>query len=96
MHADRYAGGRFAEVEFFGEKVKAPLSAYALAKASGVPIVQTICVREKLFTYRMKALSIIDAEKNSPEECAKIFMKNMESALRDYPYQWFNFYNFWE
>ena len=95
MHADRYAGGRFVDVEFFGKNVKAPLSPYALAKASGVPIVQTICVREKLFTYRMKALSIIDAEKKSPEECAEIFMKNMESALRVYPYQWFNFYDFW-
>lgn len=96
MHADRYAGGRFAEVEFFGENVKAPLSAYALAKASGVPVIQTICVREKLFSYKMSAFAPIDVENNSPEKCAQIFMSNLESAMRENPYQWFNFYDFWK
>lgn len=96
MHADRYAGGRFAEVDFFGEKVKAPISAYALANATNVPIIQTVCVREKLFTYRMIPFAISGAEKKSPEKCAEIFMNNLESVMRKNPYQWFNFYDFWK
>ena len=96
MHADRYAGGRFSEADFFGGKVKAPTAAYHLAKAANAAVVQTVCVREKLFKYRMSAFPPIDAANLAPEECAQIFMRNLQSVATKYKYQWFNFYDFWK
>ncbi len=95
MHADRYAGGRYAEAEFLGGKVKAPTAAYHLAKAANAAVVQTICVREKLFSYRMFAFPPIDAANLVPEECAQTFMRNLQAVAQKYKYQWFNFYDFW-
>lgn len=95
MHADRYAGGRYAETEFLGGKVKAPTAAYHLAKAANAAVVQTICVREKLFSYRMFAFPPIDAANLVPEECAQTFMRNLQAVAQKYKYQWFNFYDFW-
>lgn len=95
MHADRYAGGRYAEAEFLGGKVKAPTAAYHLAKAANAAVVQTICVREKLFSYRMFAFPPIDAANLAPEECARTFMRNLQAVAQKYKYQWFNFYDFW-
>ena len=34
MHADRYVGGRFETIEFFGKKVRVPSACYKLAKTS--------------------------------------------------------------
>ncbi len=96
LHGDRFAGGRYEEVDFFGSSVRAPVSAYALARAVKVPVVQIVCFREKLFTYRVKAFSPIDTSEKSNKECAREFMSNLESVLRKYPYQWFNFYDFWK
>ncbi len=96
LHADRFAGGRYEQVDFFGSSVRAPVAAYALARAAKVPVIQTVCFREKLFNYRMKAFAPINVEEKSNKECASEFMSNLESALREYPYQWFNFYDFWK
>lgn len=95
IHADRYAGGRFAEAEFFGSKVKAPTAAFSLAKTAKVKAVQIICTREKKFEYAMRASEVFDPAKTPPDDCARAFMKNLETALRKYKYQWFNFYDFW-
>ncbi len=96
MHADRYAGGRYEKVDFMGAEVSAPISAYALAKAAKVPVLQTVCFREKLFTYKMRTFEPIDASIKLPKECAAEFMKNLEIAIKAKPYQWFNFYDFWK
>ena len=103
MHGDRYAGGRFAKTEFLGGKVRAPLAAYVLAAKAGVPVAQISCVRESLFNYRMEVLDVFDFSPVPPseligaaEKCAKKFFGNLEKALRESPYQWYNFYNFWE
>lgn len=96
MHADRYAGGRFARVKFLGEEVAAPTAAYWLAKAAGVPVVQTVCFRGKLFHYSARAFPPMDANLKTPNECASEFMSNLESAIKAHKYQWFNFYDFWK
>lgn len=96
LHADRYAGGRFALAKFLGSDVRAPTAAYSLAKAANAPILQTVCFREKLFFYRMENFPPIDACKKTAEDCAAEFMRNLESSVRKHKYQWFNFYDFWE
>lgn len=102
MHADRFAGGRFAEIEFLGGKIRAPLAAYILAAKAGAPILQVICVREKTFVYKMSPFDISkmnNARGTELEEAAatraREFFSNIENVLKNHPYEWFNFYDFW-
>ncbi len=103
MHCDRYSGGRFVEIEFFGSKIKAPVSAYALAAKAGVPVLQIACVRRRKFEYAIEVFAPIfpkdlkGAELEAQyEACARSFFGNLEDILRRCPMQWFNFYDFWE
>lgn len=103
MHGDRFAGGRSVEVDFFGGRVKLPLAPYILSAKSGAPIVQTLCFRKKLFLYEISAFDEVFVENLPPADLQKAakkhaqkFMSNLESSLKKYPYQWFNFYEFWD
>lgn len=103
MHGDRFAGGRGAQVDFFGSRATVPTSAYILAAKSGAPLVQTFCMRKKLFSYEIFAFDPVYLENYPAAElekitktCAQNFMRNLELTLKKYPYQWFNFYEFWD
>jgi len=102
MHGDRFAGGRAANVNFLQTPANFPISAYVLASKTNAAIVQVCCVREKLFQYKMFAFESTHVEnlrslalEKRCGECAEAFADNLASVLKQYPYQWFNFYNFW-
>lgn len=97
MHADRDSGGRNEIATFLDAKVKAPALAYILASRTGASVLQVFCVREKLFTYRSFVKKIdVGGDKDSVSLAAKTFFANLEDIVRKYPYQWYNFYQFWE
>lgn len=102
LHCDRFVSGRFEDVDFLGGRVKIPTSALFLAKKSSCNILQIICVREKLYTYKTEAFEFnfenpefAKDEKSISAYFAKSFAKNMENTLQKHPYQWFNFYDYW-
>lgn len=102
MHIDRYAGGRFAEVNFLGGRAKVPIAAYVLAAKSGAPLLQVACIRERAFKYAIfhfKAVKIPRLRGQELEKAciaaAQTSMDNISEVLARHPYQWFNFYDFW-
>ena len=102
LHFDRFAGGRSAQVGFLGNSAKVPVAAYVLAAKSGAPILNIVCVRKKLFKYsissfepvRIPALCGSELENICAREAQKA-MDKLSGILEKYPYQWFNFYDFW-
>ncbi len=96
-HGDRYAGGRFAKINFLGKPAKMPLSPYILAAKAKCAVIPVVCLRKKLFFYEVEAgdpmypKNTADAEKG-----AEMFAKFLEEKLDKYPYQWFNFYDYWD
>lgn len=102
VHSDRYVAGKAAEVEFLGEKVRIPVSAYALAEKSDAALAVVFCTREKSGAYKMFSTRIFAPSKaDAPtfDARAKLFAENyardIEGVLADHPYQWYNFYPFW-
>lgn len=91
MHADRYMSGRFSEKTFLGQGARFPTFAYSLAKSAGAPLVQIICVRTSLFKYETFAYRLGAGGSDPLDD----YVKNIEAILGKYPFQWFNFFDFW-
>ena len=103
MHGDRAFGGADLTVPFFGGQARFPIGAYHLAAMTGAPIFQVFAVRERIGKYRFFTFPpqwvARDAVRRNPaalRECVEHYAARLESVLRQYPYQWYNIYNFWE
>lgn len=99
---DRYAGGPFAEVEFLGSKVRLPAAAYSLAAATSSPVAVLLAAKTGRRRYSLKLWAIFRPEPSDREnrrrdmaQWAQRFAGAMEGYLRQYPYQWYNFFDFW-
>ena len=86
--ADRLFGSeKSVACDFFGETAKFPAGPYALAAARGVPVIAVFVMKTGATTYRISAMEVKDASE---------FASVLETTVRKYPHQWFNFYNFWD
>lgn len=98
MHADRNAGGRSASADFFGSRIEAPGAPYICAWHAGARVLQIFCMRESIFKYRMFCKNIDLSGCSTADEAASSgasqYFSNLEVVLRKYPYQWYNFYDF--
>lgn len=104
MHADRFLkDADTIETEFLGEKAKFASGPFHLAAKYGVPISFATAFREKKRHYHFIVLKTVNVNypgnikkrKEEIYEKSKIYIKELEKMLKNYPVQWFNFYNFW-
>lgn len=94
IHADRYTSGTKAvELEFLGHKVKFPLGPFLIAYKFKVPVFFVFAIKENSRHYRLISTEPI-MEANSAEEIAEKYIKEVESLVKAYPEQWFNYYNY--
>ncbi len=100
---DRYIKGSFSTVDFFGDAVRLPDSAYVLASCSQAPVVIMLSAKTGRRSYELKIWDVLYPEYQSRDEraamikgCAQRFAHTLEKYLRIYPYQWYNFFNFWK
>ena len=100
MHADRDAGGRSVEADFLGGRVAAPSAPYVCAWRAGAAVLQIFCVRRSPCKYvsfcREIDLSSCANSAEAAQKGAGEFFGNLEEILKQYPYQWYNFYDFWK
>lgn len=88
------------QIEFFGEKANFNKNPFIIAHKIKKPIILIFVVYEKPLEYKEVfyklemdySLSIEEAVTKSMEE----YVKYLSSMLKEYPTQWFNFYNFWD
>lgn len=100
---DRYIKGSSTVVSFLGSKIRLPDSAYMLAASAGAPVAIVFAAQTKSGRYHLKVWDVFYPEYKSRDErgqmlvdCAARFSSAMEKYLKIYPYQWYNFYNFWK
>ncbi len=94
MQGDRDIGGRTALVDFLGAKVQMPLTAFILAQKASVKIYQLFCVRIAPKKYKNLIFSFENIGSATPESLVQAYADNLAKMVQDYPYQWFNFYDF--
>jgi predicted LPLAT superfamily acyltransferase len=103
MLGDRAFGSATVRAPFLGATAGFPGGAYILAAVAGAPLIQTFAMRERGFRYRLIAfppdpmqLPPRDRRRAFLESCARRYAERLESMLRRYPDQWYNFYPFWD
>jgi predicted LPLAT superfamily acyltransferase len=95
MAADRLPSPKAKAVEanFLGGKIHLPVGAIKLAMLSEADIYSCFICREGK-KYRLSAVKYPPGL--STKEYAALFAAEMEKATLAYPYQWFNFYDYWK
>jgi len=99
---DRSFGGADVEVSFLGGRTRLPVGPYRLAAASGAPLFQVFVVREKLGCYRFASLppefvsrDQLRADPQAAAAYAQRYADRLETLVRRYPFQWANFFPYW-
>lgn len=101
MHADRFLeGNKTLTADFLGKPAKFPMGPFLLAAKFKVPVSFVFAVKESKLHYHFFASEIKDYSKSAKEfimqEMLNDYAKEMEKKLKQYPEQWFNYYNFWQ
>jgi predicted LPLAT superfamily acyltransferase len=103
LHGDRILGGqRFENVDFFGKIARFPTGPFVLSVATGAPVIPIFSVKTGILHYTFTALEPIRFDTVSRNErqgkihaALVAYVSALESMVRKYPFQWFNYYNFW-
>lgn len=107
INADRTFGSEkhIVKTDFLGGKIKLPISAYKLAASTGAPIAVVFSARTGPGEGRFWVADVMhvsrDADKGairSPEAFApyaRTFAYRLEEFCREYPWQFYNFFNMW-
>ncbi|MCC7377607.1 MAG: hypothetical protein IT581_23300 [Verrucomicrobiales bacterium] len=100
---DRTFGGAECAVEFLGGRAKFPTGPYLLAAATGAPVFQVFAVREKLGHYRFFSFPAELVERavarggaSAVAPFVERYAGRLAEVARRYPYQWHNYYPFWD
>ena len=101
------SGDRNIETDFLGESAPFPFGAFYLPSLFGVPSYFGICVRSRDISFKKSYEIYVERNRNKPEGQTKSARKLfagascsdyavfLEKHTLEYPYQWYNFYDFW-
>jgi predicted LPLAT superfamily acyltransferase len=100
MHADRFLpGNKTLTANFLGQEAKFPLGPFLLAATFRVPVSFVFALKESNTHYHFFASAIKDyssfAKEKLVQEMLTDFKREMEAKVKQYPEQWFNYYDFW-
>ena len=100
---DRFVKGTSSTVDFLGHKTKLPNGAYTLAALVGSPVVIFLAAKTSPKQFQVKIWEVFypkfetrDRRQQTLDECCRKYALCLEKYLKIYPYQWYNFYNFWK
>ena len=101
MPADRVFGSqKSAECQFFGEKARFPLGAFATAVQKDVSVLAIFVMKESMKTYHAYVREIqCDKQAGRREQMTQLaqsFATQLEDIVRRYSTQWFNYFDFWK
>jgi len=105
IHADRYVeGAQVKEMDFLGKKADFPVGPFYLAAKFGVPICFVGAVKTGINSCYVFAKEPILVEKVRGEaeiqqkiqELMELNVNAIESLVKRFPLQWFNYYQFWK
>lgn len=100
MHADRFLeGNKTLTVNFLGQDAQFPAGPFVLAATFKVPVSFVFALKENNLHYHFFAGKPAEFDHlpkaSAVSAMAKDFAAAMESKVKQYPAQWFNYYNFW-
>ncbi len=103
IQGDRYMeGGKTTLGTFFNRPALFPLSTFQLAAKFNFPTFCIFGMKHNNKVYRLYAsenirtLNMIESQKVEPMHVLRNYINELEKMITLYPYQWFNYYKFWQ
>jgi len=103
MLGDRAYGSPAARIPFFGGLASFPIGAYVIASIAGAPLMHVFSLREPAGHYRFfgfppqhPKMPLHNERDEYLKGCAANFARDLESVMRRDPFQWYNFFPFWD
>jgi len=103
LHSDRTVlGNKTMELNFLGAPAHFPVGAFRLALQMNVPVLAIFMMRVKSKKYHIiirNLSSMIPSEGTAIQRLEAImvqYISILEEVLRQYPEQWYNYYDFWK
>ena len=103
LHCDRtLLGKKKKEVAFLGAPALFPTGAFQLALRMDVPVLAMFMMREKPKRYHIiirnlsRLLPQDGAQAEKLEAYVHHYVSMLEEVLKQYPEQWYNYYDFWK
>lgn len=100
IHADRFRpGNRTMLHDFLGEEAHFPAGPFILASKLRAPVCFVFAFKESSFHYNFIAWEAKTYEGRGLEGATQMlndYVALLESQIKVYPEQWFNFYDFWK
>ena len=94
--ADRYLpNAKTYSEEFLGKEVQFPQGPFKLAIRNKIPVLFVHIMREQNFHYHFYARPYV-AKEHSTKELLKAYLGNLETMVKQYPHQWYNYYDYWK
>lgn len=104
MHGDRFReGAKTLTADFFGRPARFPAGPFIMAAKFGVPLCIVFAVKSDKHTYLFSTTKPIEVPRVRGEaqleqtcrELLKRYIQEVEAKVKEYPHQWFNYYDFW-
>jgi len=102
MPCDRNFGSpKSVECDFLSGKADFPVGAFTLAAHFDIPVIAIFVMKKSISNYQVYVKPIlIDEVEVSKKVKTKLltrqYVKELEKIVRQYPEQWFNFFEFWK
>lgn len=104
MAADRIFGSnKYVNCSFLGKEAKFPVGPFALAVQREVPVLIVFVMKNSVKHYQVYIHPIkldVDERNLSTKEKIQIladkYVAQLEKTIKQYPTQWFNYFEFWE
>lgn len=102
MHADRFLkGNKTLEMNFLGEPAPFPAGPFLMSAGFNVPVSFVYAFKETNKHYHFFGSSLVEKKegeqkKDFAQRLAKQYVQDLENKVRQYPEQWFNYYDFWK
>lgn len=93
MPGDRVFGApRSIVCDFLDAKARFPLGPFAMAIQREVPVLAVFVMKTGVKSYKIHVRRLQGKDRNTLAQC---YASQLEEIVKQYPTQWFNFYNFW-
>ncbi len=90
-----FEGTKHLEAELLGEKAHFPAGPFLIASRLKVPVVYVYVMKEPKLHYHLYA-RLGEVKHRDAQGLLENYIQSLESMLKLYPLQWFNFFQFWE
>lgn len=91
MAADRRMGDHTVVCPFMGAEAAFPAGPFRICQTVKLPVLLIFVIKEGPKAYR-----VLTEELPAGKDLLQHYARRLEQMAYQYPYQWFNFYDFWE